>query len=208
MRHCILTITLLLMTGAAGIALDAAAQEAQDQPRQDEIVRYAVDTPFYTLQGPEAPMVALIQTDMEVEYIGDYLELDVGRAKKALRLLEHVNFAEGMLLVVNGGPIEGSMLRIEAVYEQYGELHVVVGTDDPPSQHRDSGFASPASNTLTPSLVAVLPRYQGPLVVHVYPADWAVSGDLRGVQIIIVPPDVGEDPDDRNETPDSTETDG
>jgi hypothetical protein len=200
MRLVLLAITLILLP-----ALAVTPATAQDPPEGgDEIVRYTVDTPFYTLQGPEAPMVALIQTEMEVEYIGDYLELDVGRAKSALRLLEHVEFAENMLLIVNGGRVEGAMLRIESVYAQGGELHVVIGTDDPPSQSRDSGFASPASDTLTPSLVAVLPRFQGLMVVHVFPADWALSGDFRGLQVIIAPTQA--EGDDTPTPPNSTET--
>lgn len=152
-----------------------------------EKVFHPIDTPLYTLNGPEAPSVSLIQTDIEVEYIGDYLGLDMGRAESALKLLGHVNFAESMLLLVSGGRVEWAMLRVDSIYEEDGALHVVVVTADPPEQYRDSGFAPPASDELTPALVTVLPRYQGLIVVHAYSAQWAASGDLRGIQLLVVP---------------------
>jgi hypothetical protein len=157
-----------------------------------ERVDYPVDTPIFTMHGPEAPLISLIQTDIEVEYIGDYLGLDMERAESALRLLGNVDFEESMLLVVDGGPVEGAMLRVDSVYEEDGALHVIVVTAPPPPQYRDSGFASPTSGQFTPAFVAVLPRFQGLLVVHVYPAEWAVSGDLRGVQLLVVT-DGGDD---------------
>jgi hypothetical protein len=177
-----------LLAVAAGVAAGA-----------DDRVDYPIDTPLYTLRGPEAPMIALIQTDVEIEYIGDYIELDMKRAKSALRLLGHVDFAESMLLVVNGGRVQGAMLRVESLYEKNGALHVVVVTADPPEQYRDSDFGSPASDVLTPSLVTVLPRFEGPIFVHAYPAEWAISGDLRGVQLIVWTAEIdagtGEQPD-------------
>jgi hypothetical protein len=157
-----------------------------DEP--PKTVHHPVDTPFFTLQGPDAPMIALIQTVEEVEYIGDYLDLDLKRARSALRLLRHVDFEESMLLVVNGGPVEGAMLRIDTVYEQSGELYVWVTSEEPPQQYRDSAFMSPASETFTPSVVAVIPRFQGRLVVVAYEADWAASGDLRGVELVVQSP--------------------
>lgn len=166
-----------------GAASYAVAQESDDQ---GERVDHPVDSPLYTLRGPESPSIALIQTAEEVEYIGDYLELDIKRAGSALRMLRHVDFEQNMLLVVNGGRVEGAMLRVESVYDLDGELHVVVVTDDPPSQYGDSGFASPASDTFTPAVVTVLPRFQGRVVVHAFPAVWGASGDLRGVEIIVV----------------------
>ena len=173
--HRLIIIALVTLTAAA--TLVAAAQ--------DERVDHPVDTPLYTLRGPELRMVAIIQTDIEVEYIGDYLGLDERRAESALRLLGHVDFAESILLIVNGGPVEGAMLRVESVYESGGALHVDVVTADPPGQYRDDGFSSPASNELTPSLVTVLPRYEGVIFIHVYEAEWAVSGDLRGIQLVV-----------------------
>jgi hypothetical protein len=160
----------------------------------EERASYPVDTPLYTLHGPPAPSVALIQTDIEIEYIGDYMGLDMGRAESALKLLGHVNFAESMLLIVNGGRVEGAMLRVDSVYMEDDALHVVVVTANPPSQYGDSQFSPPASNELTPSLVTVLPRFQGLIIVHAYPAEWAASGDLRGVQLLVVP-DSGGQPD-------------
>jgi hypothetical protein len=77
------------------------------------------------------------------------------------------------------------MLRVESIYEEEGALHVVIVTADPPSQYRDSDFAAPAAGIYTPSLVTVLPRFRGVLVVHAYPADWAASGDLRGIQLLV-----------------------
>jgi hypothetical protein len=169
-------ITVLMILTAAATSVAAA---------QDERVDHPVDTPLYTLRGPEAPLVAIIQTDIEVEYIGDYLGLDERRAESALRLLGHLDFAESMLLVVNGGPVEGAMLRVESVYESGGALHVDVVTADPPAQYRDEGFSSPATNEFTPSLVTVLPRYEGVIYVHAYQAEWAASGDLRGIQLVV-----------------------
>jgi hypothetical protein len=168
-------IALVILTAVA-TSVAAARSERVDHP---------VDTPLYTLRGPEAPVAAIIQTDIEVEYIGDYLGLDERRAESALRLLGHVDFAESMLLVINGGPVEGAMLRVEAVYESGGALHVDVVMADPPGQYRDEGFSSPASNVFTPALVTVLPRYEGVIFVHAYEAEWAASGDLRGIQLVI-----------------------
>lgn len=173
-RQTVLLVSFLAAT-AGGFAETVAGER----------VDYPIDTPLYTMRGPEAPMVSLIQTDIEIEYIGDYLGLDMDRAKSALRLLGHVNFAESMLLVVNGGRVEGAMLRVESVYEEDGALNVVVGTADPPEQYRDSGFASPASDEFTPAFVTVIPRIEGLLIVHAYPAEWAASGDLRGVQLLV-----------------------
>jgi hypothetical protein len=180
------SLALLLVVSSLVAAAQALAQEEEQQEPAGRIY-YTVDTPFYTLRGPEQPMVALIQTEMEVEYIGDYLELDMNRAKSALRLLGHVDFVDNMLLIVNGGPIEGAMLRVDSVYEEEGELHVVVVAADPPEQFRDSDFSSPTDQTYTPSLVTVVPRFQGRIVVHSFATDWAASGDLRGVQLLVIP---------------------
>jgi hypothetical protein len=174
--HRLVIIALVILTAAATTSVAAA---------QDERVDYSVDTPLYTLRGPDSPLVAIIQTDIEVEYIGDYLGLDERRAESALRLLGHVDFAESMLLIVNGGPVEGAMLRVESVYESGGALHVDVVMADPPGQYRDDGFSSPASNEFTPSLVTVLPRCEGVIFVHVFEAEWATSGDLRGIQLVV-----------------------
>lgn len=177
-----------------------------DQPAdQDKPTYHAVDTPFHTLRGPETPMIALIQTEFELEYIGDYLELDLKRAESALRLLDYVDFEESILLVVNGGWMEGVMLRVESIYEEGGELHVVVITDDPLQRYRNSEFAAPTSQTYTPSLVSVLPRFQGRLVVHADPAEWAVGGDLRGIQLVVAPL-VAEGEDRKPSSPDTTVT--
>jgi hypothetical protein len=167
----------------AALNAPATAQES----RGDIRLQHVVDTPFYTMRGPEVPMVALIQTGDEVEYIGDYMGLDVKRATSALRLLRHVDFDEKMLLVVNGGAIEGGMLRVASVYEEKGELVVEVVFADPPPQYGDSGFGSPTSSVYYPSLVTVLPRFQGRLVVHTIPGQWASGGDLRGVYLLVVP---------------------
>ncbi len=172
----------LILVIAGVVLLPAEIACAQDTSNE---VRHRVDTPFYTLRGPDAPMIAVIQTEEEVEYIGDYIGLDIKRAGSALRLLRHVDFEEHMLLVVNGGLVEGAMVRVETVYEQDGELHVEVITEEPPQQYRDSGFASPTSDTYSPSLVSVLPKFQGRLIVHVFPAEWATSGDLRGIELIV-----------------------
>jgi hypothetical protein len=171
--------TVLLVYCLTALAGGGAAALAQER------VDYPIDTPLYTMRGLEAPVVSLIQTDIEIEYIGDYLGLDMERAKSALRLLGHVDFAESMLLVVNGGRVEGAMLRVDSIYEEGGVLHVVVVTADPPEQYRDSGFASPASDEYTPAFVTVIPRFEGLLVVHAYPAEWAAGGDLRGVQLLV-----------------------
>lgn len=165
-----------LLAAMTVVVATAVAAERIDHP---------IDTPLYTLRGPETATVSVIQTDVEIEYIGDYLELDQDRAESALRLLGHVDFTESMLLIVNGGPVEGAMLRVGSIYEEDAVLHVVIETADPPAQQGDSDFASPASNIYTPSLVTVLPRFQGVLVVHAYPADWAASGDLRGIQLLV-----------------------
>jgi hypothetical protein len=175
----------LLLVIAGFVLLPAEIACAQDTSNDGERVRHGVDTPFYTLRGPDAPMIALIQTEEEVEYIGDYIGLDIKRAGSALRLLRHVDFEEYMLLVVNGGLVEGAMLRVETVFEKDGELHVEVTTEEPPQQYRDSGFGSPTSDTYSPSLVTVLPKFQGRLIVHVFPAEWATSGDLRGIELIV-----------------------
>lgn len=148
-------------------------------------LQYPIDTPLHTLRGPDAPTVSIIQTDIEIEYIGDYLALDEDRSKSALRLLGRVDFAENMLLVVNGGPVEGAMLRVDSIYEEDGVLHVEIVTTDPPAQYRDSEFASPTFDWFTPALVTVLPRFQGVIVVHTFPTQWATSGDLRGIQMLI-----------------------
>jgi len=177
-------LLLALLAAATCVAAAAGADERVDHP---------IDTPLYTLRGPEEPMVALIQTDIEIEYIGDYLELDEKRAKSALRLLGHVNFAESMLLIVNGGRVEGAMLRVEAIYEEGGALHVDIGMGDPPEQYRDSEFASPGSDALTPALVTVIPRFQGVIFVHAFEAEWAASGDLRGVQLVVTGREVPAD---------------
>lgn len=180
-----LLLRAFLLAAAAGLTVLASLARAQKPAEDDTQIRYGVDTPFYTLRGLDAPMIALIQTEEEVEYIGDYIGLDKKRAGSALRLLRYVDFEDSMLLVVNGGLVEGAMLRVERVYEQNGELHVEVTTEEPPAQYRDSGFGSPASDVYSPSLVTVLPKRQGSLVVHVFPAEWAISGDLRGVELII-----------------------
>jgi hypothetical protein len=169
-----------------------------------ERVNHPIDTPLYTLRGPESSTVSIIQTDIEIEYIGDYLGLDQGRSKSALRLLGHVDFAESMLLIVNGGPVEGAMLRVESIYEEDGVLHVVIVTAEPPTQQRDTEFAPPAAGQLTPSLVTVLPRFQGTLIVHAFPGEWATSGDLRGIQLLVAFDD-GRPTDD--ESPNSTKDD-
>jgi hypothetical protein len=196
-------VSAALLLAAAGIPLGLSQT---DQPADEGKPRYhPVDTPFHTLRGPGTPMIALIQTEFELEYIGDYLDLDLKRAESALRLLDYVDFEESILLVVNGGWMEGVMLRVESIYEDEGELHVVVITDDPPQRYRDSDFASPTSQEYTPSLVTVLPRIQGRLIVHVDPADWSVSGDLRGIQLVVAPP-VAETEDRKPATPDTTGT--
>jgi hypothetical protein len=167
---------------------------ADDPPGEGERVDYPVDSPLYTLHGPDWPMIALIQTGEELEYIGDYLHLDMERAENALRMLRHMDFEQSMLLIVNGGLVEGAMLRIQSVFQLEGELHVVVVTDEPPQQYLDSGFASPTSDILTPSVVTVLPKFQGRVVVHSFPAQWAVSGDWRGVEVVVpFPSDEGGD---------------
>lgn len=173
----------------AGLAV-VAALHAQAPAREDgDGIRteHVVDTPFYTMRGPEIAMIALIQTGDELEYIGDYMALDAKRASSALRLLRHVDFDENMLLVVNAGPMEGVMLRVESVYEENGELNVDLAVSDLPPQYDRSDFGSPASNVLFPSLVTVLPRFQGRVVVHTIPGPWATAGDLRGVFLWIVP---------------------
>jgi hypothetical protein len=103
----------------------------------------------------------------------------------ALRLLRNVDFEKSMLLVVNGGPVENGMLRVDSVYEENGELNVVVVFSDPPSQYRDSEFGGSATGVYYPSLVSILPRFQGRLVVHIFPAVWMVGGDLRGINLLI-----------------------
>jgi hypothetical protein len=173
-RHTVQFLALLSVVGGAFTPTVAG-----------ERVQYPIDTPLYTLRGPEASTVSLIQTDIEIEYIGDYLGLDEDRSKSALRLLGHVDFAESILLIVNGGVVEGAMLRVDSIYEEDGVLHVVIVTADPPAQYRDSDFASPAAGQYTPSLVTVLPRFQGLLIVHAFPGEWASSGDLRGVQLLV-----------------------
>jgi hypothetical protein len=184
---------LTCLLAIAALNTPATAQESGGDIR----IKHVVDTPFYTLRGPEVPMIALIQTGDEVEYIGDYMGLDTKRATSALRLLRHVDFDEKMLLVVNGGPIEGAMLRVQSVYEEKGDLIVEVVFSDPPPQYGDPGFGSPTANVYYPSLVTVLPRFQGRLVVHTIPGQWASGGDLRGIYLLIVPaefePETGED---------------
>lgn len=171
----------------ASLLVSAAPTALAQDDGGDIRLRHVVDTPFYTLRGPEVPMVALIQTGDEVEYIGDYMGLDTKRAASALRLLRHVDFDEKMLLVVNGGPIEGAMLRVDSVYEEEGDLIVELVFADLPPAYGDSGFGSPTSTVYYPSLVTVLPRFQGRLVVHTIPGQWASGGDLRGVYLLIVP---------------------
>jgi hypothetical protein len=185
-RQFVIFIALLtLLLSASGVP---AGFSQNEQPSEEgKPTYYSVDTPFYTLRGPETPMIALIQTEFEVEYIGDYLELDMKRAGSALKLLGYVDFNDNILLVVNGGWMEGVMLRVESVYEQDAELHVVVVTDDPPQQYRDSEFSSPAAQMYTPALVTVIPRFQGRLIIHAVPAEWAAGGDLRGIQLVIAP---------------------
>ncbi len=58
----------LLLVIAGVVLLPAEIACAQDTSNE---VRHRVDTPFYTLRGPDAPMIAVIQTEEEVEYIGD-----------------------------------------------------------------------------------------------------------------------------------------
>jgi len=171
----------LALCAAGAMFSPAAAQESEAVKRIDHVV----DTPFYTLRGPDVPIVALIQTGEEVEYIGDYLGLDSKRASSALRLLRHVDFDETMLLVINGGPVENGMLRVDSVYEENGELNVVVVFSDPPLQYQDFDSGVSPNHVYYPSLVSILPRFQGRLVVHIFPTEWLVGGDLRGINLLI-----------------------
>jgi len=199
-----LNVQFLALLAVVGAAFTPAAA--------GERVQHPIDTPLYTLRGPEASTVSVIQTDIEIEYIGDYLGLDNDRSKSALRLLGHVDFAESILLIVNGGVVEGAMLRVDSIYEEDGVLHVVIVTADPPEQYRDSGFASPASDQYTPALVTVLPRFQGLLIVHAFPGEWASSGDLRGIQLLVTTgngeaTDDGSDSNTNNDPSDANDTD-
>jgi hypothetical protein len=106
-----------------------------------------------------------------------------------------VDFDESMLLVINGGPVENGMLRVDSVYEENGELNVVVVFSDPPMQYQDSGIGASAIHVYYPSLVAILPRFQGRLVVHVFPADWAAGGDLRGINLSVRPTPAEDSPE-------------
>ncbi len=182
---------LLMMMGLAACALVIVPASAQE-PGAGERVDFAVDTPFFTTRGTESPMMALIQTEEEIEFIGDYLGLDLSRAETALRLLTYVDFEDKMLLVVNAGPMTNGMLRVDAVYELDTELHVEIVLADIPDRYRDSESGTSALSPNYPSLVTVLPRYQGSVTVHTVPGPWTTSGDLRGIGLLIVPV-TGED---------------